>query len=292
MDVQVFPLAVLPGTDFRRNSRQLGIFHEPCPPYTIRHTGSFSQEDILQAFDYAESAFDVALFPDANIVIPLAPLKTGGKGLPKDVAVTIDGRRCIRAVNLHHHRSLEEMADVSKKLTTPYQVIIQPDLTDPERIAKALSLFSAANPHTPLEIIFIDPTQMPDTRRLMEAIHIRRPHYLDNDLRFIYGRPGNRAVIFTLLSEKETICFSGEMHRQVFWWKKSHLPAPDILDDFWEFHGMIIDPPLPDEEVKKWQDRVSPVAHDHIEIGFAAPLLQRRWMTLTCADSYAVDLMI
>ena len=292
MDVQVFPLAVLPGTDFRRNSRELGMAYEPCPPYTIRHTPSFSQEDILQAFDYAESAFDVALFPDADIVIPFQAMETRGKDGPGDVTVDIDGRRCIRAVNLHHGRCLEEMEDVSKKLTTPYQVIIQPDLTDPERMAKALRHLSSANPYTPLEIIFIEPATIPHTKRLMEAIHIRRPHYLDNDLRFIYGRPGNRAVIFTVLSEKETICFSGEMKRQVFWWKKSRLPSPDTLDDFWEFHGMLIDTPLPDEDVIKWQDRVSPAAHDHIEIGFAAPHLQRRWMSLTCTDAYAADLMI
>ncbi|MGA8243257.1 MAG: radical SAM protein, partial [Desulfobacterales bacterium] len=44
-DVQVFPLAVLPGTDFRARSRALGLIFEPEPPYPVMATPSFSGEN-------------------------------------------------------------------------------------------------------------------------------------------------------------------------------------------------------------------------------------------------------
>lgn len=52
-DVQVFPLSVLPGTDFRLNSNKLGLRFEEAPPYTLIENPTFSAEDLLLAFDHA-----------------------------------------------------------------------------------------------------------------------------------------------------------------------------------------------------------------------------------------------
>ena len=61
-DVQIFPLAVLPGTDFRKRSRELGLRFDPHPPYTVIENRGFSHEDFLRAYDYAETRLDLVFF--------------------------------------------------------------------------------------------------------------------------------------------------------------------------------------------------------------------------------------
>jgi len=62
-DIQIFPLSILPGTDFRRRSRELGLRFENHPPYTVTASRGFSPEDFLLAYDYAETRLDTVFFP-------------------------------------------------------------------------------------------------------------------------------------------------------------------------------------------------------------------------------------
>jgi hypothetical protein len=94
-DVQIFPLAVLPGTDFRARHRQLGLRFESSPPYYVIETPTFSNEDLLLAFDYAEVRLDVGLFPFPHLDVSWRSHGGGGSGTPPDRTVQLGGKRYV-----------------------------------------------------------------------------------------------------------------------------------------------------------------------------------------------------
>lgn len=286
MDVQVFPLAVLPGTDFRLNHKRLGIAFDPSPPYTVRHTTSFSEEEIMQAFDYAESVFDLSLFPAPDIQIPLYDSGWSGNGRGREIEAAIDGKTYVKSLLLFPGRAMEEIETIAERMTHPYQIMVSGECADESFIRKALCLLSSKNPFTPFEVIFIEPRFKPNTERLLEAVQLRRPHYLDTDLRFVYGKKGNRAVIFTVLTGDEEVWFTGEMKRQVFWWRKKRLPSRHTLEAFFDWDGVFIDVKKERAALETWQNQILPHAPELVELCFALPELQKRWIDLTCPETY------
>ena len=58
-EVQVFNLSILPGTAFRREAEQLGLRHQPWPPYYVLQTPSLDVDDIYALMEEAQEAFGV-----------------------------------------------------------------------------------------------------------------------------------------------------------------------------------------------------------------------------------------
>jgi radical SAM superfamily enzyme YgiQ (UPF0313 family) len=58
-DVQVFNLAVLPGTAFRQEAAQLGLTHQPRPPYYVLSTPTLGREDLYGLMQEAQDIFEV-----------------------------------------------------------------------------------------------------------------------------------------------------------------------------------------------------------------------------------------
>ena len=58
-DIQVFNLAVLPGTAFREESEQLGLRFQPRPPYYVLQTPALSRTDLYELMFEAQEIFDV-----------------------------------------------------------------------------------------------------------------------------------------------------------------------------------------------------------------------------------------
>ncbi|MFZ5569853.1 MAG: B12-binding domain-containing radical SAM protein [Thermodesulfobacteriota bacterium] len=283
-DIQVFPLSVLPGTVFRRNSPDLGLAFEPEPPYTVISTPDFSSDDIYQAFEEAEEQLDVALFPAPHLNICLRP----GSARPEDffdLWVKTGAGKSLHRLVLHPGRALAELETLSGELTHPYQLLL-PRIRDWGPVAKSLAVITRANPFTPLEIIAVEPAIQMNPAELLSSIHLKRPHYLDNDLRFLHQEPGNRAVLFTLVSTLEPAVFRGEMQRQVFWWRAERLPESGELESLGHLDGILIDCSLPEPVVHQWQDRTAEAAPDLPAVCFAHDGLQRRWLSLTMADQY------
>jgi hypothetical protein len=285
-DVQVFPLSVLPGTDFRLKSRELGLRFEKFPPYTIIENPTFSSEDMLLAFDYAEVRFDVVLYPMPDLDLSWRLNAKSAEARPGDLAVRIGKENYVAKLQLDDTRSSAELASLAKRLTHPYQVIIHPNLRDPDFIKKTLKVLSAANPFTPFEMVFFEPHGVPDTAALLAVAKLRRPHYLDQDLRFLFSKEGNRAVLFTMVSEDTTHRFNGEMERQVFWWKKKRFPKMQDLEELSELDGILIEAFGSGDDVTKWQDRFARQAEDIPFISFADVSFQKRWLLLTMPDDY------
>jgi hypothetical protein len=281
-DVQVFPLSVLPGTAFRAERQALGLEFEVEPPYPVTTTPTFSAEDLLLAFDYAEVRFDACLYPMPDLDISWRR----GNAIA-DRRVLLDGALWTAKLLLTRKRPPAELARLARRLTHPYQVFFFPPTAETAYAAEVLRILSRANPFVPLEVVFIEPPTPPPAARLLAAVNIRRPHYLDLEMRYLLPRPGNRSVLFTLVSSDRRPCFSGEMQRQVFHWKGPGLPsAADLADLGAALEGVVLDCNLPPETLHDWQDRFVPLASDSLQIGFADIDLQRRWRILAGAGDY------
>ncbi len=285
-DVQIFPLSVLPGTDFRTRSNQLGLRFEKSPPYTLIENRTFCADDMLTAFDHAEVRLDVVLYPmpDLDVSWRLGWKNTAANA--QDIAVKIGNQCYVAKVQLNDNRRVSELASVAQKLTQPYQIFIHPGLSDPGAIKTAIKILSAANPFTPFEIVFLEPGQLPHIPSILLAAELHRPHFLDQDLRYLFPREGNRAVLFTLVSRDPRRRFNRDMQRQVFWWKKNWLPQIKDLAELSGLDGVLIDTAGSEFELSKWQDRFAGRAEDIPFISFADVLLQRRWLMLTMPDDY------
>lgn len=285
-DIQVFPLSVLPGTEFRFNSDKLGLCFDKSPPYTLIENPQFSNEDMLLALDYAEVRFDVVLYPMPDLDVSWK-IGSGSKTAnPPDIAVWIGKEDYVAKFQLDSKRPLSELESVARRLTQPYQVFIHSSLRDPDVIKKTLNVLSTLNPFTPLEIIFLEPQWKPDSAALLPAVKLRRPHFLDQDLRYLFPAEGNRAVLFSFVTQDATHRFTGSMERQVFWWKKNRFPEMEDLAELSTLDGILIDVARSEAENEMWQDRFAGHVEDIPFISFVDVLLQKRWLLLTTPDDY------
>ncbi len=58
-DLQVFNLAVLPGTAFRQEAGQLGLVHQDRPPYYVLRTPTLDRADLFTLMQEAQELFDI-----------------------------------------------------------------------------------------------------------------------------------------------------------------------------------------------------------------------------------------
>lgn len=188
---------------------------------------------------------------------------------------------------------MEELAKLARMVTHPYQLMVPSSVQDHNFIIKAFSLFTGINPHTPVELIFFDPYQIPDINRLLNESHIDRPHYLDGHLRPLYQRPGNRAILFTVVSSSTNSIFFGPMQRHVYWWKNTFMPDKQMINDLEEhgFNGILVDSVIDAHHIHDWQDKMVDHAGDFIHITFSRLNLNRRWLIKTMPDEFCPDIL-
>lgn len=277
-DVQVFPLSVLPGTDFRKNSKTLGLNFEEDPPYTVISTPTFSRDEMLLAIDNTENLFDMALFPLPDIDISL----NSKSPFENDVYVSIGDITLINKVVINNLRTIDEIRKISSMLTNPYQIIITEKVKNKKYITDVIKTLSENNPFTPFEVVFFEPEFEIDTTLLLESVKLKRPQFLDNDLRLQYNDSGNRSVIFTVVSENEDVWFYGEMQRQVFWWKKDHLPDQNDLKSLENFDALYIDTKNCDIEI--WMDEFQVFIEENFFISFSTHNTQINYLKKTTED--------
>ena len=286
-DVQVFPLAVLPGTDFRRHSRELGLIFEAHPPYVCTESPGFSPQDMLMAFDTAEVRLDVVFHPLPDLDIAWRRHAPAGQIDSGDHYIILGHDRYISKICLQSQRPESELQKLAHKLTQPYQIFIFDKVGNLRYIHRVLEILTSANPFVPFEVIFVEPATAPNTDELLTAIKLRRPHYLDIEQRFLFASPGNRAVLFTLVSRDPRERFGGQMERQVYHWQRADLPRREDLEGFSGLDGVLIDCTVSENDLFDWQDQFAARAHDLPAISFSQISFQRRWLTLTAADEYA-----
>ncbi|PIP41172.1 MAG: hypothetical protein COX19_04220 [Desulfobacterales bacterium CG23_combo_of_CG06-09_8_20_14_all_51_8] len=282
----MFPLSVLPGTDFRAKIRELGLCYDQSPPYLIHRTPSYSEEDIYVSFAEAENLFDISLFPE-----PYLDIAFRQKGVLEpenpDVRVRINGHSYIKTLVLNARRPLDGIMEAAGRLTSPYQILIGPGLDDSGYICKILEILTGENPHTPFEVIFLGQDLSPNIVRFLRAVNLFRPGYLDACNTYQYRGGGNRSVLFTFVTQRMDISFEGEMRRRVFWWENPFLPEVSDMEALSEFDGVLIDAPIADRETMEWQNRMAGRADELIWISFSDVALQKRWLELTAGDVFS-----
>jgi hypothetical protein len=176
----VFPLALLPGSRLRQRAAELGLRHDPHPPYHVRETQEMTPEDLAAVWELADELlgleFDAQSYP-----LPLA-------GNP----------HCV----LDLRRGSGEPARAARELppeAVPAQLAVLVrcrkirDLADPS-LRRLLHRWQEANPHGQLDLLAA-PESLPDDRELAAALQLLRPtprHYLDRYLSF---GPGPISVV-------------------------------------------------------------------------------------------------
>lgn len=291
-DVQVFPLSVLPGTEFRSRSGQLGLIYSDHPPYTVTRVPGFTPEELLLAIDYAEVQLDLALFPMPDLDIAWRRTdKITNARTSQHVAAKAGPQRWVSRLVLSGPLTSAQIEHLAAKLTHPYQIHIHRGAFEAEFIDRMLRRLTAANPFTPFEMVFFEPPRLPDTNRLLAAIALQRPHFLDIEQRFLFPEPGNRAVLFTLVSQRKDLRFNAEMQRQVYWWQHSRMPDATDLEELSNLDGVLIDTTDSQKRVREWQDTFSQKVEQLPHIGFADIFQQIRWFSLTAATDYYLTML-
>ncbi|VVS95270.1 B12-binding domain-containing radical SAM protein [Desulfoluna spongiiphila] len=273
-DVQVFPLALLPGTAFRQESESLGLRFQEKPPYTIIETPGFSPDEITLAMDWTESLLDMDLMtpPEVNL-----SWKT--EGLPAHRSVTPEDRELMATFVVTNETTQDDARHAAARLSYPYQVVITPEATDDESVFRILAECVSRNPHTPCEIIWVEPDSLPDAVRIVAELPLFRPHFLDNELALLDHRPGNRAILCTLVST-DPHPLPVPMGRSLKRFSGDALPTRDALEDLNDADGAVIDAP-DTEALQAWQESMAPHADEMFPIAFSDHGAMAYWRELT-----------
>jgi hypothetical protein len=281
-DIQVFPLALLPGTDFRYRARELGLKHQSHPPYLVIETPDFSADEMTEAFFYAEDVFEVSLQPEPGLDLSYQWETSSPEIPPPGFLAEHNGKPFIYKIILEKDLPIAHLTDMARRVTHPYQIVFMPGMKNQKGMLKTVKILSGENPYTPFEMVFMEPSGIPDIDAFEEAIQLRRPLYLDLDLPAL----GSRSVLYTLVSSDPEHRFNGLMKRQVFWWRSERPPTLEELETFLYLEGVLMDNGFSREAWAVWQDETAPHADDLPALAFADPLLHRRWLRLTGLSEY------
>jgi hypothetical protein len=79
-ETQVFNLAVLPGTAFRHEARELGLEFQARPPYYVLNTPTLELADLYSLMEEAEELFDTEFDPMPDPFLPALKTDSGWRG--------------------------------------------------------------------------------------------------------------------------------------------------------------------------------------------------------------------
>jgi hypothetical protein len=279
--VQVFFLTVLPGTDFRKRRDELGLISQARPPYTVLETSSFDKNDLLSAFSYAEEAFDVILESEPDMELSHRSADTDIDRVHAEIAPSPAGPYISKIV-FEKEIPLFTVREAARRLTHPYQVIFKPSLTRTAFMKEVLAILSQENPHTPLEIVYMEPGAVFDAEPFDNALKLHRPLYLDRHLPAL----GDRSVIHTLVSKEGNHRFGGILKRQVFLWQENRTPQAADLEELCQLDGILLDSALPRSVWEAWQDEYASLHNELPLVSFSDVHLQQRWTKRVSPGEY------
>jgi radical SAM superfamily enzyme YgiQ (UPF0313 family) len=147
-DLQVFNLAVLPGTAFRHEAKELGLVHQPRPPYYVLRTPTLRREDLFGLMQEAQDLFGVEW--DA---------------LPRPV-LHLEEPEQIWHVDLDHDDSAPPPVEQRAQAYTLWLRSAHFDRHTARAAALIRELFSA-NPFTTLQVV-LEPAGAPDAESVQQ----------------------------------------------------------------------------------------------------------------------------
>lgn len=272
--IQVFVLSILPGTDFRLNTKTEELQYQHKPPYLVRNSQGFKEEDIFESLTYAESAFDLTFDPMPYLEVSHIGCEKEGWRIQKVVIAT--------TINW------EKAEEVSLKLANPYQLHFQSDKCPIKDIIRIIELFTARNPYTPFEIVQWGDFQYDLYQLTLDYAKIVRPSFLDNDLRYNYLTESNRTVVFTHISNRVERTNLTEMGRQVYHWKRLNMPSEEDMESFSHLDGILIDNGCMQSTVLTWIQSID-MNNLPLQVGFSNIENQYYWLQQNAKDAFYLE---
>ncbi len=201
--IQVFNLAILPGTAFRQEAAQLGLRHQDRPPYYVLETPTLNLEQMYDLMDEAQNVFGTEFDPLPPPVINNAwphgatPRELAGTEASQEFAFFDLDR-------LDAERAGDALAGPAERAQA-FTVWLRSTDWDAHaaRAASVVRRVLADNPHTTLQVV-LEPAGEP--RRLTAATFeallqefYREPSYLDRFYGLTSGSPkGAKRIVVAL----------------------------------------------------------------------------------------------
>jgi radical SAM superfamily enzyme YgiQ (UPF0313 family) len=190
-DVQVFNLAILPGTAFRHEAADLGLVYQPRPPYYVLHTPTLTQADLFMLMGEAQEVFEMDWDP---LPPPVLPTESGaGSGLATHWQVDLDAAEPLLPLAAPARRA--------QAFTLWLRSAHWP--RHGERCRELVRGLLADNPFSTLQVVLEpldDPTCLrPSWLAALWAATLERPSYLDKYYALQPGRPMGAKRLVVLL---------------------------------------------------------------------------------------------
>ena len=146
--IQPFTLAVLPGSDFRRESGSLGLHYDNRPPYYLYESTTFSAESMKDSLDEFEDTFDMELDHIGLPSLVEFGKDDGGFGESNNYV----SKWIISSDGLH---KASRMTWMWERATNPFTIWFKGDDASKSynSIINLVSTFLDHNPHTVLHIV-------------------------------------------------------------------------------------------------------------------------------------------
>jgi radical SAM superfamily enzyme YgiQ (UPF0313 family) len=194
--MQVFNLAVLPGTAFRQEAEQLGLKYQPRPPYYVLGTPTLRLEDFYDLMHEAQERLNIEYDPlpaptlkFAEDQQPLPVIRvdldaTGSTALPSPSSVAQAVTLWLRSRDFHRHR---------------------------QQAAECVERLLADNPFSTLQVVFEPAADAQSVSvAALDAVAracFRRPTYLDRFYAVQPGRPkaAKRLVVLAPFGQRNQL---------------------------------------------------------------------------------------
>ena len=218
--VQVFQLAVLPGTAFRREAEELSLTFQPRPPYYVTRTPVFELGEMIELMGEVQAAFECEF-----------------DQLPAPLLDTEDAS-AVWQVNLDAPTTTPVPSADRAQAFTLWLQANDLDARQHEAAALAAQLL-ADNPHTTLQVVIEAGDAQTVTLAALETIMVgcqAAPSYLDRGYAFQPGRAvgAKRLVVLLPADQRAALDASGRLdelaqHATLVW---DGQPDAEAADDF------------------------------------------------------------
>lgn len=219
--MQVFNLAVLPGTAFRQEADQLGLKFQPRPPYYVLGTPTLRLEDFYEVMREAQERLNIEYDP-----LPPPRLEFNGEAMPLPL-IRVDLDR-------------DEIPDLPPAVLLAQTLTVWLTSRDfnraRHRAAAVVERVLAENPFTTLEVV-VEPTGDPRSLSVatLDAVAracFRRPTYLDRFYAVQPGRPkaAKRFVVLAPFTQRAELTNWSEQigEAATIVWRGAHEAIPAL----------------------------------------------------------------
>jgi tRNA A37 methylthiotransferase MiaB len=159
--VHPFVLSVLPGTDFRAQAEALGLDYNERPPYFVRSTPTFPNDEIRAALLECESVFNMEM----DYIVPPS-LVDSGSGVVKSIGSVDYISKWIVRLDFKDWR--DTLAQIVNRATDPFTLWFRGNY-NAESMITILSEFTNANPHAVVQVV-LELAELPPTEFFQAAI--------------------------------------------------------------------------------------------------------------------------